>query len=53
VLCDTCRFNFMTMEGNPPCQDPLLCEHAAVPLSHVENLRRWQAMNAKPGTATA
>jgi hypothetical protein len=47
ILCDTCRFNFFTMEGNPPCQDPLECEHAAEPLSHVENLRRWQAQRVR------
>jgi len=30
------------MEGNPPCEDPLTCEHAAEPRSHVENLRTWE-----------
>ena len=42
VFCDSCRFNFFTMEGNPPCEDPLTCEHAAEPRSHVENLRTWE-----------
>lgn len=41
VFCGYCRFNLYTMEGNPPCTDPLTCEHAVEPLSHVENLRRW------------
>lgn len=41
VFCDYCRFNFFTMEGNPPCEDPLSCPHATEPLAHVENTRRW------------
>jgi len=41
VFCEACRFNFYTMEGNPSCENPLECEHAAEPLSHVENYRRW------------
>ena len=41
VYCDTCRFNFFTGEGNPPCEDPNKCEHAAEPLRHVENVRAW------------
>ena len=41
VFCDYCRFNLFTMEGNPQCADPLTCEHAAEPLSHVANVRRW------------
>ena len=41
VTCPYCTFNFLTMEGNPPCEDPLKCEHAAEPLSHIENLRKW------------
>jgi hypothetical protein len=40
-LCEQRRFNFFTMEGNPPCPDPLTCEHAAEPLAHVENYQRW------------
>jgi hypothetical protein len=43
VFCDTCRFNLFTMEGNPSCEDPLHCDHAAEPLGHVENLHTWQA----------
>lgn len=31
VFCEQCRFNYFTMEGNPGCEDPLTCEHAAVP----------------------
>jgi hypothetical protein len=42
VFCDQCRFNFFTIEGNPPCDDPLTCAHAAEPRSHVENLRTWE-----------
>jgi hypothetical protein len=43
VQCPQCMFNFFTMEGNPMCEDPMTCEHAAEPLSHLENLRRWAA----------
>ena len=46
VFCETCRFNFFTMEGNPSCEDPLDCAHAAEALEHVENLRTWQATRA-------
>ncbi len=42
VFCDYCRFNFYTMEGNPPCDDPITCEHSREPLAHVENLRAWR-----------
>ena len=41
VLCEQCRFNFLTMEGNNFCEDPLKCEYAPVALAHVENFRRW------------
>ncbi len=43
VFCDSCRFNYFTMEGNSRCDDPLSCEHAAEPLAHVENHRQWLA----------
>jgi hypothetical protein len=48
VFCEQCRFNFLTMEGNPPCDDPMACEYAAGPLSHVENYRRWAAEQGIP-----
>jgi hypothetical protein len=41
VFCPQCRFNFFTMEGNPPCEEPLVCPHAAEPLEHVDNVRHW------------
>ena len=41
VFCDYCRFNYFTLEGNPPCADPMTCEHATEPLAHVANLHRW------------
>jgi hypothetical protein len=41
VFCEQCRFNFFAMEGNPTCNDPLRCQNAADPLSHVENYRAW------------
>lgn len=47
ATCDYCTFNFLTMEGNPPCEDPLKCDHAAEPLSHVDNLRRWAAAQGR------
>src|SRR6266540_1419135 len=42
VFCPQCRFNFLTMEGNFPCADPLTCEHSVEPTSHVGNMRRWR-----------
>ena len=41
VYCPDCRFNYFTMEGNPPCEDQLKCEHSKEPLEHVQNLKRW------------
>ena len=41
VFCPGCRFNYLTLEGNPPCGDPMTCEHRHEPLAHVENYRRW------------
>jgi hypothetical protein len=46
VFCEGCRFNYFTMEGNPSCEDPLTCEHAAAPLAAVANYRRWLEINA-------
>ena len=43
VYCEACRFNYFTLQGNPACADPVECEHAAVPMSHVDNYRRWAA----------
>ena len=48
VFCAYCRFNFFTMEGNPPCEDPLTCEHAKEPLEHVENVREWKKKQWHP-----
>ena len=48
VFCDNCRFNYFTGEGNPSCADPMTCEHAAEPLSHVENYRVWAEGLAAP-----
>ena len=41
VFCDYCRFDFLTMEGNSPCADPMTCEHGEEPRSHVANVREW------------
>jgi hypothetical protein len=51
VFCGYCRFDFFTMEGNSPCPDPLLCEHATEPLEHVGSYRTWLA--ARPPAARA
>jgi hypothetical protein len=48
VYCESCRFNFFTMEGNSPCADPLACEHATEPLAHAANVRRWTGRAAAP-----
>ena len=50
VFCPDCRFNFFTMEGNPPCDDPLSCEHGAQERAHVENVRAWAATHRSPST---
>lgn len=41
VFCAPCRFDFFTLEGNSACENPMSCEHGAIPLSNVENYRRW------------
>jgi hypothetical protein len=50
VFCPDCRFNFASMEGNPPCEEPEICEHGAEARAHVENLREWQRPHA-PATS--
>lgn len=47
VYCAYCRFNYFTMEGNPPCEDPMACEHGTEPRSHIENLHRWLEQNPR------
>lgn len=42
VFCDDCRFDYFTMEGNPSCDDPALCEHGVDARANVENVHRWQ-----------
>ncbi len=41
VYCPDCRFNFLTMEGNSPCADPMACPHGEEPRAHIVNLRDW------------
>ncbi len=48
--CAYCRFNFFTMEGNPPCEDPMTCEYAAEPLNHVLNLKKLARAATAPVT---
>ncbi len=47
VYCAYCRFNYFSMEGNPPCEDPMTCEHGVEPRSHIENLHRWLEQNPR------
>lgn len=49
VLCPTCMFNLFTMEGNPPCEDPLTCPNAVEARAHVANVRRWAATQGTGG----
>jgi hypothetical protein len=51
VHCDNCRFNFYTMEGNPPCANPMTCEHSVEPLQHVQNFEHWVAIQARRGAS--
>ena len=44
------RINFFTMEGNPPCEDPLTCAHGEEARAHLENLRQWAASRGAPPT---
>jgi hypothetical protein len=46
-LCDYCRFNFFTMEGNPPCDDPEHCEHGIEARRNVTRIREWAAARAQ------
>jgi hypothetical protein len=48
VTCDDCMFNFLTMEGNSPCEDPMACPHGEEPRAHVTNLRKWAEEHGKP-----
>jgi hypothetical protein len=45
VFCDRCRFNFVTLEGNPPCEDPMTCEHGVEARAHVGNVERWREVH--------
>ena len=47
VFCSNCRFNFFTMQGNPQCGRPGVCEHGAEPRSHVATLREYLELNAR------
>lgn len=44
VFCDWCRFDFLTMEGNPPCEDPASCEHGVDARANVANVLRWKEL---------
>ena len=43
VFCPWCRFNYLTQEGNSPCDDPMQCDHRFEPLEHVAIFRAWAA----------
>jgi len=47
VFCSECRFNFFTMEGNPPCEDEMACDHGAEARSHVATCASSR-LNAAP-----
>lgn len=49
VFCPNCLFDFVTMEGNPPCADPLTCEHGEEARSHVSNVEAWRRANVANG----
>lgn len=51
VHCEQCRFNYFTMEGNPPCPDPMACDHSVTPLRNVENYKRWLALRGQMAQA--
>ena len=42
VFCDYCRFDYLTMEGNPSCEEPAICEHGIQARANVANVLRWQ-----------
>jgi len=47
VVCPDCMFNFMTMEGNPPCEDPMTCAHGEEPRTHLANLSEWARQHGR------
>jgi hypothetical protein len=51
VFCPQCRFNFFTMQGNPSCGRPGVCEHSADAREHVQAVRAWTEL--QPGPASA
>jgi hypothetical protein len=52
IHCAWCWFDFFTMEGNPPCEDPMTCEHGAEPRANVPNVLRWLEMHGPPVTTS-
>jgi hypothetical protein len=47
VFCPQCRFDFLTMEGNPTCEDPMACENGIDARAHVANFKEWAG--SRPG----
>ena len=41
VMCDECRYDFFSEEGNPECADPTACERGAEAREHVVSMRTW------------
>ncbi len=41
VRCAYCMFNLFTWEGNPSCEDPSSCPHAAEPLAAAGRVGEW------------
>ena len=45
VSCPTCRYNFVTDDGNPDCSDPPDCDFARVTApERVRTLQSWLAL---------
>ncbi len=48
VVCDYCRFNWFTMEGDRKCDRYPECDQGVEARKNVENLRHWLALHQPP-----
>jgi len=46
VVCDSCQFNWYTMEGDKRCEGGTVCEEGKAALANVENVKVWKAAHA-------
>lgn len=46
VFCPYCLFDYATMEGNPPCDAPLTCEHGVEARANLANVEAWKRHHA-------